>query len=93
MADPVQTSFWAALFDWLSKKLPPLIAAFGLGYKAGKSQVDEKDREILDLKLKVELEKNENDVQKSMLDKSDLELVRESIADGGGSKPGKADGA
>lgn len=82
MSNPVQLGFWAALFDWLAKKLPPLLAAFGIGYKFGRRDVVEAENKALELKFELEKLQNEEAVKLKHEGMSDADIVRDAIEQG-----------
>lgn len=74
--------FWDRLFDWLEKYLPGLIAAFTMGLKTGQSGTLKLKAKVIELKLEVKKAVNRNDVEKTNKDKSDLDILNDTISEG-----------
>lgn len=82
MSEPIKTGFWQALFDWLAKNLPSLLAAFGVGYKIGRQGVNDAEKEALKLKHELEKKKNEDVVEANHAGMSDSDIVMDAIKQG-----------
>ena len=70
------------ILDWLSKHLPPMLAAFGLGYKMGKEGESDLRKELLKKELELEKEQNKNKVLTDNLDKSDADVLADALREG-----------
>lgn len=71
-----------AFLDWLAKYLPPMLAAFGVGYKLGKEGEHEAKKELAKKELELELEKNKNKVFVDNADKSDADILADALRQG-----------
>lgn len=70
------------ILNWLAKVLPPLLAAFGLGYKMGKENEAEAKKELLKKELELDLAKNKNKVLEDSYNKLDLDILGDAISEG-----------
>lgn len=75
-----------AVLDWLSKHLPPILAAFGIGYKMGQKGEAEAKKNLLKKEHELELEKNKTKVLTENAGKSDADIVDGIFSDGSGKK-------
>lgn len=64
-----------AILDWLSKHLPPILAAFGIGYKMGQQGESDMKKELIKKELELEKEKNKTKVLEDNANKSDADVV------------------
>ena len=71
-----------AVLDWLSKHLPPILAAFGIGYKMGQKGEAEAKKNLLKKEHELELEKNKTKILTENLGKSDADIVDGIFGDG-----------
>ncbi len=71
-----------AFLDWLAKYIPPMMAAFGVGYKLGKEGEYEAKKELAKKELELELEKNANKVLNDIYDKSDADVLADALREG-----------
>ena len=69
------------ILDWLSKHLPPILAAFGVGYKMGQAGEADAKKELLKKEIELETEKNKNKVLNDNLGKSDADVIADIISD------------
>lgn len=69
------------ILDWLSKHLPPILAAFGVGYKMGQAGEADAKKELLKKEIELETEKNKNKVLTDNLGKSDADIVADILSD------------
>lgn len=69
------------ILDWLSKHLPPILAAFGFGYKMGQSGEANAKKELIKKEIELETEKNKNKVITENIDKSDADIVADILSD------------
>lgn len=69
------------ILDWLSKHLPPILAAFGVGYKMGQSGEANAKKELIKKEIELETEKNKNKVITENLGKSDADIVADILSD------------
>lgn len=69
------------ILDWLSKHLPPILAAFGVGYKMGQSGEADAKKELLKKGIELETEKNKNKVLNDNLGKSDADVIADILSD------------
>lgn len=69
------------ILDWLSKHLPPILAAFGLGYKMGQAGEADAKKELIKKELELETEKNKNKVLNDNLGKSDSDVIADILGD------------
>jgi len=77
------------ILDWLSKHLPPILAAFGVGYKLGQSGEADAKKELFKKELELEKAKNINRVHEKFDGMSDADIVLESLPRGGASEEEK----
>lgn len=66
-----------AILDWLSKHLPPILAAFGVGYKTGQEGEAAAKKELLKKEHELELEKNKTKIFTENAGKSDSDVVND----------------
>lgn len=69
------------ILDWLSKHLPPILAAFGVGYKMGQSGEAAAKKELIKKELELETERNKNKVLTENIGKSDADIVADILSD------------
>lgn len=69
------------ILDWLSKHLPPILAAFGFGYKMGQAGEADAKKELLKKGIELETEKNKNKVLNDNLGKSDADVISDILGD------------
>lgn len=69
------------ILDWLSKHLPPILAAFGVGYKMGQSGEANAKKELIKKEIELETEKNKNKVITENLGKSDADVIADILSD------------
>lgn len=69
------------ILDWLSKHLPPILAAFGIGYKMGQSGEANAKKELIKKEIELETEKNKNKVLTENIGKSDADIVADILSD------------
>jgi hypothetical protein len=69
------------ILDWLSKHLPPILAAFGVGYKMGQAGEASAKVELIKKEIELETEKNKNKVLTDNLGKSDADVVADILGD------------
>ena len=74
-----------AILDWLSKHLPPILAAFGIGYKMGQKGEADAKKQLLKKEHDIELERNKTKVLTENLGKSDADIVDGIFSDGSSS--------
>jgi len=73
-----------AILDWLSKHLPPILAAFGIGYKLGQEGEAAAKKELFKKELELEKEKNINKVHQEFDGKSDADIILGAASSGPG---------
>ena len=71
-----------AFLDWLAKRLPPILAAFGFGYKLGQRGEAQAQFDLIKKELELEREKNKNKVLSENYDKSADDILRDAISEG-----------
>ena len=69
------------ILDWLSKHLPPILAAFGFGYKMGQSGEADAKKELIKKEIELETEKNKNKVLTDNIGKSDSDVIADILSD------------
>lgn len=69
------------ILDWLSKHLPPILAAFGIGYKMGQSGEANAKKELIKKEIELETEKNKNKILIENIGKSDADIVADILSD------------
>lgn len=61
--------------EWLERVLPTILAAFGLGYKAGQGSTAKLESELSEVKLELKIKENHEQIERDNIGVSDVDGV------------------
>ena len=74
---------WASVVEkvlrFLEEKLPSILAAFSVGYSLSKGRLEDAERKLKCLQLKLRYKDNEDEVRKELSGLSDRDVIRHAL--------------